>query len=60
MLLSSCLGFSAVPFSVIVGVTLFEESVDPMALIGMGLILFAGMGAAVATKRMEARQQAQA
>lgn len=56
MLLSSCLGFSAVPFSVIFGVTLFNESVDPLTLIGMTLILLAGMAAAVATKRMEARQ----
>ncbi len=55
MLLSSCLGFSAVPFSVIFGVTLFNESVDPTALVGMALILVAGMGAAVATKKMEAR-----
>ena len=58
MLLSSCLGFSAVPFSVIFGVTLFDESVDPLSLFGMTLILIAGMSAAVATKRMEAKQEA--
>ena len=59
MLLSSCLGFSAVPFSVIFGVTLFDDSVDMLALVGTALILVAGMAAAVATKRMEARQEAQ-
>lgn len=59
MLLSSCLGFSAVPFSVIVGVTLFDEAVDPLTLGGMGLILAAGMAAAVATKRMEMRGQSE-
>lgn len=59
MLLSSCLGFSAVPFSVIFGVTLFDESVDPLSLFGMTLILLAGMSAAVATKRMEAKQEAE-
>ena len=46
------------PFSVIFGVTLFDESVDPLSLFGMTLILIAGMSAAVATKRMEAKQEA--
>ena len=59
MLLSSCLGFSAVPFSVIFGVTLFNETVDLLTLSGMTLILLAGMFAAVATKRMEAKQAAE-
>lgn len=58
MLLSSCLGFSAIPFSAITGVLLFDDTMDMVSLIGMTLILSAGMTAAVTTKKMEAEQKA--
>ncbi len=58
MLLSSCLGFSAIPFSAIIGVLLFNDTLDMVSLIGMTLILSAGMTAAVTTKKMEAEQKA--
>ncbi len=56
MLLSSCLGFSAIPFSAVTGVLLFDDTMDVVSLVGMSLILSAGMTAAVTTKKMEARQ----
>lgn len=58
MLLSSCLGFSAIPFSAVTGVLLFNDTLDMVSLIGMTLILSAGMTAAVTTKKMEAEQKA--
>lgn len=58
MLLSSCLGFSAIPFSALIGVLLFNDTLDMVSLIGMTLILSAGMTAAVTTKKMEAEQKA--
>lgn len=60
MLLSSCLGFSAIPFSAILGVLLFDDALETASIIGMSLILAAGMTAAVTTKRMEAEGQSAA
>lgn len=57
MLLSSCLGFSAIPFSAVIGVVLFDDAIDLVSLIGMSLILSAGMTAAVSTKKLEAEQK---
>ena len=58
MLLSSCLGFSAIPFSAILGIVLFDDAIEAASLVGMSLILAAGMTAAVTTKRMEAQTHA--
>ncbi len=55
MLLSSCLGFSAIPFSAAISWLLFGESTTTLALIGMSLIICAGVAATVTTKRAEAR-----
>ena len=55
MLLSSCLGFSAIPFSAIISWLLFGESTTTLALIGMSLIICAGVAATITTKRAEAR-----
>ena len=55
MLLSSCLGFSAIPFSAVISWLLFGESTTTLALIGMSLIICAGVAATITTKRAEAR-----
>ncbi len=57
MLLSSCLGFSAIPFSAVMGIVLFDDAVEAASLIGMSLILASGVTAAVTTKKMEARDR---
>ncbi len=57
MLLSSCLGFSAIPFSAILGFVLFDDSLQAASLIGMSLILAAGMTAAVTTRKMQAEDE---
>lgn len=54
MLLSSCLGFSAIPISAVISYVLFDESVTGVALIGMSLIIASGMTASITTKRAEA------
>ena len=59
MLLSSCLGFSAIPFSAVMGILLFDDAVEAASLIGMSLILAAGVTAAVTTKKMEAAERSQ-
>lgn len=58
MLLSSCLGFSAIPFSVIISFFWFGESVTAATLTGAAIILCSGMMASVATKRTEAAEKA--
>ena len=58
MLLSSCLGFSAIPFSVIISFFWFGESVTAATLTGAAVILCSGMMATVATKRTEAAEKA--
>ena len=56
MLLSSCLGFSAIPFSAVLGIVLFDDAVEAASLVGMSLILAAGVTAVVTTKKMEVRE----
>ena len=58
MLLSSCLGFSAIPISAVISFFLFGETVSAVALVGMSLIIASGMTASVTTKRAEAAQAA--
>ena len=58
MLLSSCLGFSAIPFSALVSFMLFSETVAMMGLIGMAMIIIAGVCATIYTKRTEAANKA--
>ena len=58
MLLSSCLGFSAIPFSVIISFFWFGESVTAATLTGAAVILCSGMMATVTTKRTEAAEKA--
>ncbi len=57
MLLSSCLGFSAIPFSAVISYFLFDEMVTATALAGMSLIIAAGMTASVTTKRAEKAEE---
>ena len=56
MLLSSCLGFSAIPFSALISYFLFGEAQSVVALVGMSLIIAAGMTASVSTKRAEMKK----
>ena len=53
LLLSSCLGFSAIPFSAIFGYFIFDDPITVMSLIAMSLVLASGVAASVTTKRME-------
>ena len=55
MLLSSCLGFSAIPFAAIISWLLFDEPSTLMSICGMLLITTAGIGATIITKRAETR-----
>lgn len=55
MLLSSCLGFSAIAFSALLGMVLFDDALDGASWTGMALVVMAGMVASVATKRMQER-----
>ena len=54
LLLSSCLGFSAIPFSAIFGYFIFDDPITVMSLIAMSLVLASGVAASVTTKKMEA------
>lgn len=54
MLLSSCLGFSAIPFSALISWILFGEASTVLSLAGMSLIIAAGVAATITTKRAEA------
>ena len=58
MLLSSCLGFSAIPFSALVSFILFGDLVSTEGLIGMVMIIIAGVCATIYTKRTEAANKA--
>lgn len=58
MLLVSCLGFSAIPFSEIISVLFFNNESNWRSLFGMLLIIVAGMLATIFTKREEAKLQA--
>ena len=53
MLLSSCLGFSAIPFSALIGWAAFGDEVSAASVTAMGLVLAAGVLATFETKRME-------
>lgn len=53
MLLSSCLGFSAIPFSVILGVLIFDDAVTAGSLAAISIVLASGMAASVYTKKTE-------
>lgn len=55
MLLVSCLGFSAIPFSEIISVIVFNNESSWTSLFGMLLIIVAGMLATIFTKREEAK-----
>ena len=62
MLLSSCLGFSAIPFSVIISFFWFGESVTAATLTGAAIILCSGTEAAekAAKAAKEAAEKAEA
>ncbi len=53
VLLTSCLQFSAIIFAEIFAVVFFHESVSLMAMIGMAIIMVAGVSSTVITKKME-------
>ena len=58
VLLSSCLGFMAIPFSAIIGFALFADRFSAVALIGMALITISGLAATIFTKREEQEEKA--
>lgn len=58
MLLSSLLGFSAVPFSLLIGTLLFNDKVSVTALLGVALIVGSGLFATVSTKHAEKKHLA--
>lgn len=55
MLLVSCLGFSAIPFSELIGIFFFKNTPDLLSLIGMAIVAIAGIIATIFTKRAEKR-----
>ncbi len=59
MLLSSLLGFSAIPISAVISFILFDEPVTAGALCGMSLIIAAGVTATIHTKKEEAAHKAE-
>lgn len=59
MLLSSCLGFSAIPFSALFGWLFFDDAITWLMTIGMTLITAAGCLATVVVKREEAQSASQ-
>ena len=60
MLLSSCLGFSAIPFSACMSFIFFAEKITWNGLIGMIMIVVAGVFATIYTKKTEAQTKAKA
>lgn len=58
MLLSSCLGFSAIPISAVISFLLFDEAISAVALVGMSVIVASGMTASISVKKEEARAKA--
>lgn len=57
MLLSSCLGFSSIPFSAVLSCLFFSDSISLTMACGMGLIVAAGILATVSVKRREAQER---
>ena len=57
MLLSSCLGFSAIPFSALISHFFFEDQISWLMAGGMTLILVAGVTATISAKRSEAQER---
>ena len=53
MLLVSCLGFSAIPFSELISIVVFNNIPGLYTIVGMVLILIAGLAATIVTKRQE-------
>lgn len=53
MLLVSCLGFSAIPFSELISIVVFNNIPGFYTIVGMVLILIAGIAATIVTKRQE-------
>lgn len=51
MMLTACFQFAVIPFAEIISVVFFNESLPPVALAGMLLILAAGCTASIITKR---------
>jgi drug/metabolite transporter (DMT)-like permease len=60
MLLSSCLGFSAIPFSAVISYFVFGETISASGMVGMILIIVAGIFGTIYTKRTEAENKAKA
>ncbi len=57
MLLVSCLGFSAIPFSEIISIVWFEHMPSAVSLIGMCIIIVAGIFATIFTKSQEQKNE---
>ena len=57
LLLSSILSFSAIVFAVIMGVVIFGDPIELQSLLGIAIIIFAGVCASVITKRASAREK---
>ena len=55
MLLSACFGFSAIPFSELIGIFFFHNTPDIYSLTGMLFVGVAGMLATIFTKKEEMR-----
>ncbi|HAW45330.1 MAG TPA: EamA/RhaT family transporter [Sutterella sp.] len=53
LLLSSCLGFAAIPFSAIIGIVLFGDKLDIATIFGIGFVITAGIFATIYTQRKE-------
>lgn len=60
VLLSSCLGFMAIPFSAVIGFVLFADRFSVAAIIGMALITVSGLAATIFTKGEEQQRKARA
>lgn len=57
MLLSSCLGYMAIPFSAAIGFAFFGDRFSLVALTGMALITVCGLSATIFTKTEEAAKK---
>lgn len=53
LLLGACLTFSGIVFSTLLGMFFFNDSVTPMMLLGMALVMTAGICSTVITKKAE-------
>ena len=54
LLLSACLGFTAIPFSALIGVVFFSDAIDAPTALGMAIVIAASVFATVYTRRREA------